>query len=367
MKEELLYQIALTQVRGIGDVRAKQLVRYCGSARQVFKEKLPVLMKIPGAGAHMHRGLWGRELFRRAEAEIRTMEQNGIRALFYRDKDYPARLKECEDGPFLLYIKGNANLNHPRVVAVVGSRNMTAYGRTQCEEIIRDLVPHRVMVVSGLAYGVDACAHRSALDHNLLTVAVLGHGLDRIYPRQHHKLAGHVMTTGALLSDYITGSVPGPENFPKRNRIIAGLCDAIIVIEAAITGGALITANIANTYNRDVFALPGKIHDKFSQGCNKLIKIHKAHLMETAADIEYIMNWEPVNGRSRGAQTSLFASLSDEEKTVAGFLKSHPGAGIDHIVAGTGFNLSKVTSLLLSLEFKQVVRPLPGKTFQLRP
>lgn len=366
MNQELLYRIALTQVRGVGDVRAKRLIRYCGSARQVFKEQLPVLMKIPGVGAHIGRGLWGRQLFDRAEAEIRFMQKNGIRALFYQDKDYPSRLKECEDGPLLLYIKGNTDLNHPRMVAIVGARNMTAYGREQCEQIVRELVPYQAMIISGLAYGVDACSHRAALDHKLPTAAVLGHGLDRVYPHLHHKLAKQIAAEGALLSDYITGNKPGPENFPKRNRIIAGLCDAIIVVEAALTGGALITANIANTYNRDVFAVPGKISDKFSQGCNKLIKIHKAHLLETVADLQYIMNWEPGNTKNKGMQTSLFVSLTDEEKKLAGFLKTHPEAGIDRIVTGTGFNLSKATSILLSLEFKGVVRPLPGKIFQLK-
>ncbi len=365
MKEELIYQIAINHIPGIGGVTARRLISYCGGVEAVFKEKLHALKKIPGVGEKLATAIRKQDVFERAEQEINFIKKHGIRPLFYLDDCYPHRLKQCEDGPMMIFVKGSADLNRQKVLAIVGTRNITPYGREQCEAFVRELVPYEPLIVSGLAYGVDACAHKAALKHKLPTAAVLGHGLDRIYPQVHTKLAKQIIADGALVTDFLTGTKPDRENFPKRNRIIAGLCDGIIVIEAAITGGALITANIANTYNRDVFALPGRISDQYSQGCNKLIRINKAHLMESIADLQYIMNWEPGNNTKNGVQTSLFVTLSEEEKTLATFLKEHKEAGIDQIVAGTGFNLSKTTTILLSLEFKEVVKPLPGKMFRL--
>ncbi len=325
------------------------------------------MQKIPGIGEHLARAVRSHSFFDRAEQELLFIERNGIRPLFYLDDDYPARLKECEDGPLILYVKGTTDLNHARVVAVIGTRSMTSYGKSKCEELIREMKGLGVLVVSGLAYGVDACAHEAALQHRMPTAAVLGHGLDRIYPHPHQRLARQMLRDGgALVTDFISGTRPDRENFPKRNRIIAGLCDAVVVIEAAVTGGALITANIANTYNRDVFAIPGRVHDQYSQGCNKLIRINKAHLLEHAADLQYIMNWEPGSSNRKARQASLFVSLTPEEKEVVAFLKAHTDAGIDQIVSGVPFNLSKTSSLLLNLEFKGVVKPLPGKHFRLQ-
>ncbi len=367
MSKKLLYRIALTQIPGVGGVTARRLIRYCGGVEAVFKERAAALKKIPGIGEHLARAVSSRSFLDRAEQELRFIGRHDIRALFYLDDDYPTRLRECEDGPLLLYVKGTADLNYARVVAVIGTRNMTSYGKAKCEELIRDLQALGVLVISGLAYGVDACAHKAALKYGLPTAAVLGHGLDRIYPHPHHKLARQMlMEGGALVTDFVSGTRPDRENFPKRNRIIAGLCDAVVVIEAAITGGALITANIANTYNRDVFALPGKVHDQYSQGCNKLIKINKAHLYEFVADLQYIMNWEPGSSKRQASQASLFVSLTPEEKKVVSFLKENADAGIDQIVSGLRFNLSKTSSILLSLEFKEVVKPLPGKHFRLQ-
>jgi len=366
MTEKLLYRIALTQIPGVGGVTARRLISWCGSVEAVFHEKHSALMKIPGVGNHIAGAVRRREIFGRAEKEIRFMERHDIRAVFYLDNDYPVRLKECDDGPLLLYVKGSADLNHPRVVALIGTRSMTAYGQSKCGELVQGMKPLGVMVVSGLAYGVDACAHKAALQNGIPTTAVLGHGLDRVYPHLHQGLASKMLGSGgALVTDFISGTRPDRENFPKRNRIIAGLCDAIVVVEAAVSGGALITANIANTYNRDVFALPGKVSDTYSQGCNKLIKINKAHLIENVADLQYIMNWEPGTNNRNPRQASLFVSLTAEEKELVEFFKSHPEAGIDQIVAGVPYNLSKTTSILLNLEFKGVIKPLPGKKFRL--
>ncbi len=365
MKEALLYQIAINNIAGIGGVTAKRLISYCGSVEQVFKEKKDALLKIPGIGENLAKAVRKGAAFDRAEQEIRFIEKHKIKSLFYLDKDYPSRLKQCEDGPLLLFVKGKACLNEPKMLAVVGTRNMTDYGRSHCESIITELSAFAPVIVSGLAYGVDACAHKAALKNKLQTIAVLAHGLDRIYPFLHHKLAQSIIDQGALVTDFLTGNKPDRENFPKRNRIIAGLCDGIIVVEAAESGGALITANIANNYNRDVFAIPGRTQDTYSQGCNKLIKIHKAHLLESAIDLQYIMNWEPGKNHKKGLQQSLFITLTEEEKKMTEYLKQHGEPGIDQIVSGTGFNLSKATSILLSLEFKEVVKPLPGKTYRL--
>ncbi len=367
MDQSLLYRIALTQIPGVGGVTARRLISYCGGEEAVFTERAAALKKIPGVGEQIARTISSRSFFDRAEQEARFIERYGIRPLFYLDEGFPTRLKECEDSPLLLYVKGATDLNHARVVAVIGTRSMTSYGKATCEELVRDLQGLGVMVVSGLAYGVDAFAHEAALRHGLPTAAVLGHGLDRIYPHLNKKLARQMLREGgALVTDFISGTRPDRENFPKRNRIIAGLCDAVVVIEAAVTGGALITANIANTYNRDVFALPGKVHDQYSQGCNKLIKINKAHLLEQVSDLQYIMNWDPGGSNRNARQASLFVSLTTEEKEIASFLKENPDAGIDQIVSGMPFNLSKTSSILLSLEFKGVVRPLPGKHFRLQ-
>ncbi len=367
MDQSLLYRIALTLIPGVGGVTARRLISYCGSVEAVFKERSKTLQKIPGIGEQLASAVSSHSFFNRAEKEIRFIERNGIRPMFYLDDDFPTRLRECDDGPLLIYVKGAADLNHVRIVAVIGTRSMTSYGKAKCEELVREMQGLGVLIVSGLAYGVDACAHEAALQYGLPTAAVLGHGLDRIYPNMHQNLARKILQEGgALVTDFVSGTNPDRENFPKRNRIIAGLCDAVVVIEAAVTGGALITANIANTYNRDVFALPGKVHDKYSQGCNKLIKINKAHLLEYVADLQYIMNWEPGSNNNNARQTSLFFSLTPEEKEVVAFLKDKKDAGIDQIVSGVRFNLSKTSSLLLSLEFKGVVKPLPGKHFRLQ-
>ncbi len=365
MSKDILYQIALSNIQGIGGITAKRLISYCGSVEQIFKEKPQTLRKIPGIGEKLAGVIRNHALFNRAEKEIAFIDKHKIKALFYLDDDYPFRLKQCEDGPILLFVKGQAALNHQKILAIVGTRNISQYGHELCEKLVSDLVTHQPIIVSGLAYGVDACAHKAALKNNLPTVAVLGHGLDRIYPHMHNKLAREIIVDGALVTDFVSGTKPDRENFPKRNRIIAGLSDGIVVIEAALTGGALITANIANSYNRDVFALPGRINDHYSQGCNKLIRINKAHLFETVADLQYIMNWQPGSPKKQGVQKSLFVSLSEDEKALASFLHQHKEAGIDQIVAGTGYNLGKATTLLLNLEFKEVVKPLPGKRYRL--
>jgi DNA processing protein len=363
---DLPFQIAITMVDGIGGYTVRKLLDACGSAEAVFRESRTNLVKIPGIGDRIADRIRGFKDFRRTEQEIRFIEKHRIRALFLTDPEYPGRLKRCADGPVMLFVKGPANLHAEKMVAVVGTRSISGYGRKRCREIVEGLAAYKAVVVSGLAYGVDACAHQAAMDNGIPTMAVLGHGLDRIYPAQHASLAKKILNSGALLTDFPTGTVPGKENFPKRNRIIAGICDAVVVIEAALTGGALITANIADSYHRDVFALPGRTTDPYSMGCNKLIKSHKAHLIESAADLGFVMNWKPLQENSGPRQARLFPALTKDEAMLARLLKECGGSGADELAQRSGLPAGKIGSLLLTLELKGVVEPLPGRSYSLR-
>jgi DNA processing protein len=364
MQNPLRYQLAISMIPGIGGITAKKLISYCGGAEAVFSEKTSALKKIPGIGDGIARAVSKHQMFERADQEIEFMARHDIRALYFTDKEYPFRLKHCEDGPILLFVMGGVDLNQSKVISVVGTRNMTDYGRKKCAEIIEGLKPHQAIIVSGLAYGVDAMAHKTAMECGLHTVAVLGHGLDRIYPPMHANLARKITRQGGLLSDFISGTNPDRENFPKRNRIIAGLCDAVVIIEAAVTGGALITATIANTYNRDVFAFPGRTSDAYSMGCNRLIKTHKANLIESVADLEYVMNWQASQNKKE-IQRPLFTELDQEEKKLVSILREFPVSGIDLLASKTGLSVGKTSALLLGLEFKNVVVQQPGKCFTL--
>ncbi len=367
MHDLLKYQIALTMLPKVGGITAKKLIAYCGGVEGVFKEKKAALLKIPGIGETVASAVARHDIFELAAKEMTFIQKYNITPLFYTDPGYPKRLLHCEDGPILLFYKGSAPLDNEKVVAVVGTRNITEYGRQKCVDIIEGLKKYNPLIVSGLAYGVDARAHKAALDNDLQTVGVLGHGLDRLYPTLNKPLAERMLKqNGGLLTDFTSNTTPERENFPKRNRIIAGMVDALIVIEAAITGGALITANIANSYNRDVFALPGRTSDRYSQGCNRLIKNLKANLVESAADIEYIMGWEEETKKSkRNIQHQMFIELDDQEKAIVEILKESGEASFDLLIQRSGLTFSMASSLLLNLEFKGVVSNLPGKIFRL--
>jgi len=366
MDNTLRYQIALSMIPGVGGITAKKLISYCGGVEALFREKKHALMKIPGIGNVLGDMVTGFKNFDRVDKEIAFIEKSGIKTMFYLDSHYPARLKHCEDGPIVLFYKGTANLNNPKSIAIVGTRSITEYGKEKCDELIEGLKKHDPLIVSGLAYGVDARAHKAALDHQLATVGALGHGLDRIYPPLHKQLAIRMIEEGGgLLSDFNSGTIPSRENFPRRNRIIAGLVDALIVVEAAKSGGALITANIASSYNRDVFAVPGRTSDMYSQGCNHLIKSLKATLVENAEDLEYAMNWQIQNDNAKPLQQSLFIELSSEEQTIIDLIKENGESSFDYLVNKTQLGFSKTSSLLLNLELKGALSPLPGKVFKL--
>jgi len=365
MTDDLLYKIGLTLIPSIGSVNGKKLVSYCGGVEAVFKEKRSALMKIPGIGAFTVNNIVNHTVLKRAEEEIAFIEQNSIQPIFYTDKAYPQRLLHCEDGPIMLYYNGNATLNHSRVLAVVGTRRSTPYGQVQCEKIIEGLKDKDVMIVSGLAYGIDSCAHKNALNNKLPTVGVLGHGLDRVYPYENRNLANSMMENGGLLTEYLSGTKPDRENFPKRNRIVAGMADATLVVESGIKGGAIITANIAFSYSRDVFAIPGRVDDYFSKGCNFLIKTNKAALVQSAKDITDIMGWEDVK-KDINLQQELFVELTDDEQKLINILQESGENGIDELMAKSKIPVSKVSSYLLNLEFQGLVISLPGKRYKLR-
>lgn len=364
MNTDLFYQIALGKTPGIGDQLAKQLIAHCGSAEAVFKAKKAALISIPGIGEKTVRGLQSNKGLSLAEKELTFIEKHHIRGLSYLDPDYPRRLKSCEDGPLILYQKGPLNLNAKRVIAVVGTRNATHYGLDFCARFIEDLKDLNVVIISGLAYGIDAAAHREAVKHSIPTAAVVAHGLDRIYPSLHHTLAKEMVHKGgAVLTEFCQNTIPDRENFPKRNRIVAGICDAILVVEAAKKGGALITAEIANSYNRDVFAVPGRIGDTYSEGCNRLIKAHKAAILTCVRDLEYLLGWK--KEAPRNAQTSLFEALTPVEQKIIAALqeaKDHR-CSLEAICRAAQLPVGKILSILMNLELKGLVKNLPGKIY----
>ena len=360
-----VHRIALTLVEGVGDVLARQLISYCGSVEAIFKEKKRALEKIPEIGPKTAASIAGFKNFDRAEKELAFIRKHGIEMFFYLDENYPARLKNCYDAPVLLYYKGTTALNEQRMVAIVGTRKATEYGKDFTLKLVEELGQMKAVVVSGLAYGIDIAAHKACVAKNVETIGVMAHGLDRIYPQIHNQIARKMVEHGGLITEHISGADPDKENFPKRNRIIAGLCDAVIVVEAAKKGGALITADIANSYNRDVFALPGRINDTYSDGCNMLIKSNRAALIQSAADIRYIMGWDDENIAKGPMQKQLFVELTSDEKILVDFIAQHKNPHIDAIVIQSGMQPSKVASLLLNLEFEGVVKCLPGKVFQM--
>lgn len=361
---ELLYQIAITKIPLVGAVTAKNLIGYCGGVQAVFEAKKKELVKIPGIGESIADNIIKQDVLRQAEEELRFIEKNGVQPIFYLDKDYPKRLKHHHDSPLLLFYQGTSNLNLDRTVAIVGTRQPTVQGKIICEEIVEGLRPYKPLIISGLAYGIDITAHQKALDCGLETIGVLGHGLGRIYPASHRRTAQKMISQGGLLSEYTSSVGPDREHFPMRNRIVAALCDALIVIETAKKGGSIITAKLADKYSKDVFAVPGRLRDEKSEGCNHLIKSHKASLIESAEDIAYVLRWEKENGQ-RVQQQELFVELSEQEKKVIDYLNEAEEAGIDRLTADTSIGNSEMAALLLNLEFKGMVKTLPGKRYVL--
>ena len=367
MADLLIHKIALSLIPGIGSVTAKSLIAYTGSAEQVFKEKESTLRKIPGVGSIIAKNIVNSEVMARAGREVEFLQKSGVTALFYLERDYPQRLLGCSDAPIILYVRGNPFLNCTKAISIVGTRHATEYGRKMVDQFISSLVErgYKILIVSGLAYGIDIQAHRSALRAGLPTVAVMGHGLDTVYPSLHTAIAREMTeNNGGLVSDFLSYSSIDRTNFLRRNRIIAGLSDATIVVESAKKGGALVTADIANSYNRDVFAFPGKVGDPYSEGCHFLIKSNRAGLIETVSDLEYVMNWSSIQSQPDATQQCLFYDFNPDEKLIIDLLRSEGEMAIDLICIKTTLPMSKVSPTLLNLEFAGMVKGLPGKIFK---
>lgn len=363
----LAYKIAISLIPGIGAVTARNLIAYVGSVEGVFQEKEKNLIKIPGVGEVNAQKVVRQNVLERAKREVDYIQKNRIQTFFYLDENYPFRLKNCTDAPIILYYKGNAKLNEKRIISVVGTRNATNYGKEICDELIRNFSEkgYPVSVVSGLAYGIDIQAHKACLKYNVPTIGVFAHGLDTVYPALHSAIASKMLENGGLVTDFISETKIERPNFLRRNRIIAGLADATIIVESAEKGGALVTADIANSYNRDVFAFPGRSTDLYSRGCNKIIKLNEATLVESAADIEKAMNWDVKLSSPRFVQTSLFVEVTPEEQKLVDLLKESDRF-VDEITMETQMPMSKVSALLLGLEFKGMITSLPGKMYRLR-
>lgn len=362
----MLYQIALSLTPTIGPVQAKLLVDHMGSASAVFKAKVTDLKRIDGIGEVRIRSIKQFNQFKEAEEEIKFIEKYKISPLFITDSAYPQRLLNCYDSPVLLYYKGTADLNKAKIVSVIGTRNHTEYGKQLTEMLVKELATHDILVVSGLAYGIDAIAHKAALKNNLPTVGVLAHGLDQVYPLQHKSLAKDMVRQGGLLTEFRSRTRPDKHNFPTRNRIVAGMSDATIVIETGLKGGSIITAELANGYNKDVFAFPGKTTDSKSAGCNWLIGQNKAMLLADAEQLLEAMNWQPAAPRKRlEKQRELFIELTAGEKIIVNILNQKETVHIDEINQQSGLDSSAVAAAILGLELQNVVVSLPGKLYQL--
>ena len=365
MNDDLLYQIALTLITQIGDVNAKALVNIYGDAKSVFKAPKKQLEKIEGIGTVRAFHIKAFKDFGECEKEIAFIEKYKIEPLFINSENYPKRLLNCYDSPVLLYFRGDTNLNKSKIISIVGTRNNSEYGKQVCEKLIAELEEHDILIVSGLAFGIDSIAHKTALKYNLPTVGVLAHGLDRIYPAQNKMLAKQMANCGGLLTEFKSGTNPDKQNFPKRNRIAAGICDAVLVIESGKKGGSLITAELGNSYNKDVFAIPGRTIDAKSEGCNYLIKNNKASMVTCAGDLLNFMNWNPTKSLVVKKQRELFIELNDHEKKVISVLQEAGNLHIDDLYFKSGLNSSFAAAALLSLEMQGVIISLPGKIYKM--
>lgn len=366
MNTDLIYQLALTQVPHIGNVQAKLLIEELGNAEAVFKAKKATLEKIEGIGEVRAGSIKHFSAFKEQEEEISFIEKYKIKPLFLTDDDYPKRLLHCYDPPTILFYRGTANLNTAKIVSIIGTRSNSDYGKQITEKIIAAIAPHQPLIVSGLAYGIDAIAHKYAMKQSLPTVAVLAHGLDNIYPSQHTSLAKEMIAAeGGLLTEFRKETKPDRHNFPTRNRIVAGMCDATIVIETGIKGGSMITANLAYSYNRDVFAVPGKTTDAKSEGCNYLIQSNKAILIRNGEDIIEQMNWGEKQ-KKKNIQPQLFVDLSEHEQLIVQLLQQKEALHIDELNILCNINSSLVASAVLQLELKNIIDLLPGKRYTIK-
>lgn len=368
-EEQLIYALALQHVPKIGSTTAKKLINHCGSAEAVLKEKKSKLLKIDGIGSVTIEGLYDKFHLEEAENELKFIRDNNIEVHYFTEDTYPERLKHCIDGPIILFQSGNINLKQQPILSIVGARKITTNGIAFCNNLVESLSPYNPVIVSGFAYGTDITAQKAAISHNLQTIGCLAHGLNQIYPKVHKKYVADVEKHGGFYTDFWSTDVFDRNNFLKRNRIIAGLSEATIVIESAEKGGSLVTADIANSYDREVFAVPGRTTDSQSVGCNNLIKFQRAHLLSNPMDVPYILNWQldatTGSATKKVVQKQLFVELEPKEKIIYNFLKDNDKELLDVIAHQCGIPTYKLAGLLLNMELKGVVRPLPGKLFEL--
>ena len=362
------YELASTLLPGIGSKLSKTLISYCGSAEAVFTSSVSAIRKIPGIGEKSVATIAANRdtALRESEKILKACERKGIEVLHYTNERYPARLKQVADAPPIIYIRGNSSLNQPKAVAIVGTRKATEYGKRVTEEIVEQLRPHEPVIISGLAYGIDITAHKAALKHGLPTFGILAGGLDSIYPAVHKDIAMKMLDQGALISENKPGTTPDFHLFPERNRIIAGMADVVIVVEAAAKGGALITADIAYGYEKMLFAVPGDIGKDYSIGCNHLIKSQKANIYTGISDLEYLMHWEKGAQPQKVPKISLEAFETKEQPIVKVLLAHKDGILIDELSWKSQVSMNEAASILLNLEFQGIVKSLPGKRYKLK-
>ncbi|WP_163409415.1 DNA-processing protein DprA [Flavobacterium ajazii] len=362
-QQDLFYLLALLRVEGVGDIMAKKLLANFGNAENIFKAKNSQIAAVDGVGAVLLKNIKDKTVFEKASQELKFIDQNNIKTSFFQEEHYPDRLKHCIDSPVLIFSAGNINLNNNKIISIVGTRQITSYGIEFCRDLIEDLAPLNPVIVSGFAYGVDIVAHQLAIENKLQTIGVLAHGLNQIYPKAHKKYMAKMEENGGFITEFWSSTNPDKENFVRRNRIVAGMSEATIVIESADRGGSLITANMANEYNRDVFAVPGRVTDKYSQGCNQLIKTQKANIITSAADLVYMLNWD-IKSEIKPIQKQLFIDLELDEQKIYDFLLKNGKELLDIIALQCELPIFKISGILLNMELKGVVRPLPGKLFE---
>ncbi|TXN37572.1 DNA-protecting protein DprA [Flagellimonas hymeniacidonis] len=364
-EDEILAALRLQKIPNIGDVTAKKLISHCGSPKAVFEDKVQSLLKIEGVGQTILKGLHDTIHLEEAEAEYVFLLKEKVAFTYFMDEDYPKYLQHCIDGPILLFQSGNIDLKNKKIISVVGTRNITSYGNAFCEAFIEEILPLDPIIVSGFAYGVDITIQKAANEKGLQTIGCLAHGLNQVYPKPHKKYVSPIEKNGGFLTEFWSTSNPDRENFLKRNRIIAGMSEATIVIESAEKGGSLVTADIANGYNREVFAVPGRSTDKFSKGCNDLIKRQKAHILTSAAELVYLLGWELEEKEKKTAvQKQLFVELDETERIIYSYLQMNGKQLLDTVALECNLPIFKTASTLFNLEMKGVVRPLPGKLFE---
>ncbi|WKZ65395.1 MAG: DNA-processing protein DprA [Flavobacteriales bacterium] len=364
--QTLIHRIALSMLKGIGAVNARSLVAYCGGVDPIFMDPKVkrTLEKVPGIGPKLIASITDRKVLPAAERELAYARKHGVRLLFYLDEAYPKRLKQAEDAPVLLFVKGPADLDAARMVSIVGTRTPTDQGKRLCAELVEGLADSGAAIVSGLAYGIDIVAHRTALKQGMPTVGCVAHGLHTVFPSEHRRDAERMAESGALVTEFPTGMNAMAGNFPARNRVIAGLSDCTVVVESGPKGGSLITADIANSYDREVFALPGRPTDPRSEGCNRLIQQNKAMLITSAKDVVTLMEWLPKK-RKAPVQAALFPDLLPDEQALVDIIKAKGKVHIDELCLESRMGQGKVAGILLNLEFSGVVRALPGKAYAL--